>query len=1638
MPIQYHDFDLLIERQGDGFKARVIDSPAGEATAQITLPFTQTDVENFYIQIGHTRLFETSQMQKMRVFGQELFEATFTGNVRDKFRESLSEVNRKREGLRIRLRLADVPELANMPWEFMYDTSLSRFLALSVETPLVRYLDVPRDIQPLTVHPPLKILAVISSPRNFPTLNVQREWDNLKEALSRLESRELVRVTRLEKPTLQALQRQLRRDEFHIFHFIGHGIFSKQYQDGQLLFEDELKGGDPVSSRDLGILLHDHRQLRLAVLNACEGARTSIEDQFSGTAQSLIQQGLPAVIAMQFRITDIAAITLAREFYAALADGYPVDASLTEARKSIKTHGNELEWGTPVLYMRSPNGQIFDVESIKQTPRPTVQSAAIPDLEAEKQIANLYTEGLEAFYLKEWEIAIIKFKSILAVQGDHKDSAAKIKIAQHELKLSSLDEQAKLAESKGDWASAVKALEALVKELPEEPSLLPRLENIRKQLRLKNLYAEAQQLAKAKKWLAVVQVFKEIHSMDSGYPDSDNLLPAAQDAAEAQKAQIELESLYQKALQAIDTNDWYAARDTLKIIRSKQENYRQTEKLIQRAEGEIANQEIRKQEQEQVASLYLQAENLASRKQWKKALEKIEEILKLQPGFEDPGQIAKLARSEIEKVQEETDKQDQLATLYAEAVQFTQAGEYQKALDQWNQIRVLDTTYPDKQKVQATASKMLRKVAQPESDLKKLTWRPTITLGSGILFTGVLWYTIRLGALSIAGLFETNNIAISQLIHWSIFGIVTALLNLLAILFFKLNISNKRKLILVAGWFVSSLATPMMVWLFPEFRFRFDIGYTLTGFLYGLVLHYALPDFRYRPKLSTLLFAFTFGFFIGGCSYTWFSNSAGIAAPHYSALALGTAGLIVSSFAFSKTIEVGSDTKTKATLEKTALSIAGILIASRWLGSVIGDRVASIILDPAGISWETAPYPMLNMWYGLFAFFAAWFLFWFLKNKLLIPITKKEIAILFTSWIAGMVTTSFLCIYLGIDLGHEWGWRVGWGVGGLIIGLGMWLATRSYSHRNKQVYLITSILGWGFGFYFSEQISGPLQEFFIHFFGDALGRNIAVNANVGFAGLVGGLILASQLEIGHERNINWKTVFASTLGFSIGVVIVNTIFYNSDRLLVLQFFLWGAIGSATLAFPSKDYKKYLILASIGGFGLALGNQVYLSLDRLSFNIVVWGIFGLILGIYSKNFYKACIIGIFAPLIYNARWGIKTLFLETIRPTHPAIDVAIDAGSALVLGLLIGIIWSFLVDETIPSQTKEVKTNKSRIISFDTSILNRTLKALATFLVARTILEIVFSTLGLFEFLEKNIGVPVTLTIYFACFGFLTGTAIWLTFARDILSPNRKSWLLFSLVSASLFAVFLMGSHALQELGNWVWTTTVMLIGAGIGLTLARSIRKKTLSAKPSLYWQLSIIWGLAYMFGQLIMYEINFLMEVMGFKYHTMASSILETGIFGLIGSLFTLLLIRSEQIAQKKSILIAAGTTVILFMIIALTTGLQGIQRNFVQEQFVDAVGNWKSQDSSDGSHLSMSIRRNIVSGQYTITYRDSYSVYCMGPAESAYERSTMSNVISPTYKFFCPNLPLKNISNLRLSYNYNSVTDTISDTMGNFWGRK
>jgi len=69
-------------------------------------------------------------------------------------------------------------------------------------------------------------------------LDVDQERQKLEQALAPLVAQGGVEIRWLEQATLQALQRELRRDEYHVFHYIGHGGYDRATDDGVLVLED--------------------------------------------------------------------------------------------------------------------------------------------------------------------------------------------------------------------------------------------------------------------------------------------------------------------------------------------------------------------------------------------------------------------------------------------------------------------------------------------------------------------------------------------------------------------------------------------------------------------------------------------------------------------------------------------------------------------------------------------------------------------------------------------------------------------------------------------------------------------------------------------------------------------------------------------------------------------------------------------------------------------------------------------------------------------------------------------------------------------------------------------------------------------------------------------------------------------------------------------------------------------------------------------------------------------------------------------------------------------------------------------------------------------------------------------------------
>ncbi|MEO8394067.1 MAG: CHAT domain-containing protein [Chloroflexota bacterium] len=376
--MSYQNFAVEVAALPNGKYRISMQSPVGEATADVDSPFTPDEITN-YLQIlsREKRVSRQEELKAARDFGERLFVFLFrfSTEISSAYFASLRDIG-MHDGLRIRLSVDKAGALSQLPWEFLRDP-INDFLALSRRTPIVRYTQQLNTRPPAAIILPLRVLVMISAPKDFPTLDVEGEWQRLQEATAPLRDRGLLELERLDTATLIALQRRLRAEDYHIFHFIGHSDYDAASQQGVIVFENEadLNKGQIISGTALSRELAEESTVRLVVLNSCHSANRPDADVLTGISSSIVARGIPAVAAMQFNISDGAAKAFAEEFYRAIAELIPLDAAMSEARRAVSNRVGNNEWATPVLYMRADDGVLFQTTTM---PAVTVTPTASP------------------------------------------------------------------------------------------------------------------------------------------------------------------------------------------------------------------------------------------------------------------------------------------------------------------------------------------------------------------------------------------------------------------------------------------------------------------------------------------------------------------------------------------------------------------------------------------------------------------------------------------------------------------------------------------------------------------------------------------------------------------------------------------------------------------------------------------------------------------------------------------------------------------------------------------------------------------------------------------------------------------------------------------------------------------------------------------------------------------------------------------------------------------------------------------------------------------------------------------------------------------------------------------------------------
>ncbi|MSP14838.1 MAG: CHAT domain-containing protein [Chloroflexi bacterium] len=436
--LDYLDFELTIgtlpdgqTKKAAGYAVKVTRSAWGTAEGQLVLPFTHAEIDRARTALSlalHRSRPESQKpiepaLREVALFGRKLFRAVFADKIGECFDATMRQAVSQGKGLRIRLTL-ESPELEVLPWEYLYHPQERCFLTLSTRTSLMRFITVPKPLEPVLVTRPLRMLLVMASPNDYPPIDREAEELRLRKSLKHLTEAGVLDITVISQATPDHLEIYMRQGGYHLFHFIGHGDWDGQR--GALVFCDDQGRGRLVSGGYLCSLLQQSFSLRLAFLTPSQGAYagdklSEAEAPHEYVAAALVQSGLPAAVAMRYELTDDGQALFIQEFYATIGQGHSIDSAMSEGRKAIEyARHKSAEWGVPTLYANVATGRLFSFPNQQQ-------------VTASEALTMLYEQGLSAFEANEWAAAVAYFQQIVAKDRAYLDAGHLLSQAEENL-----------------------------------------------------------------------------------------------------------------------------------------------------------------------------------------------------------------------------------------------------------------------------------------------------------------------------------------------------------------------------------------------------------------------------------------------------------------------------------------------------------------------------------------------------------------------------------------------------------------------------------------------------------------------------------------------------------------------------------------------------------------------------------------------------------------------------------------------------------------------------------------------------------------------------------------------------------------------------------------------------------------------------------------------------------------------------------------------------------------------------------------------------------------------------------------------------------------------------------------------------
>lgn len=322
-----------------------------------------------------------------KVLGYHLWHLALDNDIGLELIKARDEVAKQDEESRmpIRVRISfeqDASDLAALPWEFVCwpdRREATSFLAAQTNLMLGRFLGDLGDLQIRVSDLKVRVLFVQIFPNTQEFFEQRREIKVLFDALSEIDALEIVPIDGWNpaEVTKQLAEFRTGGKTVDVVHLVA---VCEETEGGPTLFlpgdsrDSEWSGQDPqpvVEALTEGAFTRPE----LAVLHLSDRTGANPPAHFERLAPSFVKAGIPAVLAMQYPMTDPHGLNFVSEFYSQLAKGEAIGAAVQAARRTI-TVGRQMNrhFGAPVLYMQSP----ADGRLLRTHPAPDPAGQEIP------------------------------------------------------------------------------------------------------------------------------------------------------------------------------------------------------------------------------------------------------------------------------------------------------------------------------------------------------------------------------------------------------------------------------------------------------------------------------------------------------------------------------------------------------------------------------------------------------------------------------------------------------------------------------------------------------------------------------------------------------------------------------------------------------------------------------------------------------------------------------------------------------------------------------------------------------------------------------------------------------------------------------------------------------------------------------------------------------------------------------------------------------------------------------------------------------------------------------------------------------------------------------------------------------------